>query len=128
VQANIATGCDAAPQIQRELFAFPLFVMWDIRNRPAQSLVELVPAELGVVAPSPQLVQELDSLAQAVGATQLSGTPSLRTMLAAIPDGPRGKQALDRVARRVLGLALEQRQTRQALSDEGSTDSSPTTR
>ena len=72
-------------------------------------------AALGIAEPSPQLTQALDSMGQAVrAATGGRGEAPIDALLVAIRDWPPGKGALDRLARRVLRSALEQRRTRQA--------------
>ena len=71
-------------------------------------------AELGIADPSPQLDQAISLIDEAVRTT--TGPCSnlgLEALLPAIRDSQPGNSALDRLARRVLRSALEQRQNRQ---------------
>ena len=72
-------------------------------------------AALGIAEPSPRLAQAFDSMGQAVRAAAGGrGEPPIDALLVAIRDRPLGEGAVDKVARRVLRSALEQRRTRQA--------------
>jgi hypothetical protein len=76
-------------------------------------------AALALPEPSPQLARALAVIDQTVRtAGRSDGTLALDAVLAAIPGDPAGKEGLDRLARRVLRSALEQRQSRQALCDD----------
>lgn len=75
--------------------------------------------ELGLAEPSPQLDQALNSIEHAVRAAPRSGgTPTARTVLAAIRDSPPAESSRARLAHRVLRSALEQRQTRHARDED----------
>ena len=75
-------------------------------------------ARLGISEPSPRLDQAIDSIHQALGTTTLADrVPAPDAVLAAIQDTGPGERRLDRLARRVLRSAIEQRQTRKALCD-----------
>ena len=72
-------------------------------------------AALGIAEPSPRLAQALDSMGQAVRAAAGGrGEPPIDALLVAVRDRSLGEGAVDKVARRVLRSALEQRRTRQA--------------
>ena len=81
---------------------------------------------LGVPQPSTQLDRAIDYIEQAVGsATTAGGIPTPVAVLTALTSDA-GEQALDRLSRRVLRSALEQRQARKALSDDLLAHSAPT--
>jgi hypothetical protein len=82
---------------------------------------------LGVPHPSPQLDRAIDYIEQAVGTATIAsnGVPTPAAVLSALLDNG-GEQALDRLSRRVLRSALEQRQARKALSDDLLAHSAPT--
>ena len=70
---------------------------------------------LGIAAPSTHLSQAIDSMRKGVQAAKATGRyPAIDAVLVTIREGQPGEQRLDRIARRVLRYALEQRITRQA--------------
>src|SRR5262249_1744718 len=74
---------------------------------------------IGIPEPSTQLDQAIDSIDEAIRTAMLTGgTPTPSAVVAAIRDNQPSERRLDRLARRVLRSALEQRQTRQALCDD----------
>ena len=75
---------------------------------------------LGITEPSLRLSQAIDSMRTHVRAAKAAGgEPSIDAVLVTVRDGQSGEEGVDRLARRVLRYALEQRITRQAtLRDE----------
>jgi hypothetical protein len=76
-------------------------------------------AALGIPEPSPQFDRAIDSIDEALRTVIRAGdvaTPE--AVLTALRDTPPPEHELDRLARRVLRAALEQRQTRRALCDD----------
>jgi hypothetical protein len=72
-------------------------------------------AALGIAAPSTHLSQAIDSLRKHVQpAKATSGFPAIDAVLVTTRDGRPDEQRVDRIARRVLRFALEQRITRRA--------------
>src|SRR5262249_4724965 len=72
-------------------------------------------AALGIAEPSLRLSQAIESLDQAVrAATPVGGDPTVDAVPVAVRNSRRDERPLDRLARRVLRSALEQRRTRQA--------------
>jgi hypothetical protein len=82
---------------------------------------------LGVPQPSPHLDRAIDYIEQAVGtaATAGNGIPTPAAVLTALSANA-GEEAVDRLSRRVLRSALEQRQARKALNDDLLAHSAPT--
>jgi hypothetical protein len=77
-------------------------------------------AALGIPEPSPQLERALAVIDETVRATARADgvTAAPDAVLAAIPPETIGQEGVDRLARRVLRSALEQRQSRKALCDD----------
>ena len=72
-------------------------------------------ATLGIAEPSAQLSQAIGSMVRAVqSATAAAGDSALDAVILAIRDAQPSEPGLDRLVRRVLRSALEQRQARQA--------------
>jgi hypothetical protein len=68
---------------------------------------------LGITEPSPQLSQAIDAMRKEVRAAEAAGRdPTIDAALLTIREGQPGERGLDRLARRVLRYALEQRITR----------------
>jgi hypothetical protein len=95
----------------------------------APARLDVVPADahsgapwralLGIPEPSPKLSQAIDLINQTVQtAAPDGGIPTADKVLATIHADQPGEQSLERLTRRVLQSALEQRQTRQALYDD----------
>jgi hypothetical protein len=75
-------------------------------------------SELGIAAPSPRLIEAIESLDETLqAAAAAAGTPTFEAVLAAVRADRSGEQPLDELVRAVLRSTLEQLRSRQGMPD-----------